>query len=274
MNRSPTHSPAHSPAHSPSRRRFLGTAALGAGSILVMPYLAGGARAAAHGGDAFETPNGGTVTVHPISHASFVMETPAGTIYVDPVGEASAYGELPAPDLVVITHQHGDHYDAETLAAIAPEAPMVVNPAVMEMLPEAMKGRATAIANGESTEALGVAIDAIPAYNTTEGRLDFHPEGRDNGYVMTIDGLRVYVSGDTEDVPEMRALENIDLAFVCMNLPFTMAAEAAASAVAEFKPKVVYPYHYRGRDNGTQDPQEFADLVGDAAEVKLGDWYG
>ena len=261
-----------------TRRRFLATAALGAGVITVMPWGGGGgtARAAAHAGNAFETPNGGTITVNPVEHASVVLETPAGTIYVDPVGEASAYEGLPAPDLVVITHQHGDHYSEETLAAIAGEAPLVVNPAVMDMLSDGLKSRATAIGNGESTEALGVSIDAIPAYNTTEGRLDFHPEGRDNGYVMTIDGARVYVSGDTEDIPEMRALENIDLAFVCMNLPFTMEAGAAADAVAEFKPRAVYPYHYRGRDGGTQDPEEFARLVGEAAdgvEVKLGDWY-
>ena len=260
-----------------SRRQFLATAALGAGAIVVMPWGDGtSASAAAHAGNTFETPNGGTITVNPVEHASVVLETPAGTIYVDPVGEASAYEGLPAPDLVVITHEHGDHYSEETLAAVAGEAPLVVNPAVMEMLSDDLKSRATAIGNGESTEALGISIDAIPAYNTTEGRLDFHPEGRDNGYVMTIDGARVYVSGDTEDIPEMRALQNIDLAFVCMNLPFTMAAEAAASAVAEFKPRAVYPYHYRGRDDGTQDPQEFARLVGEAAEgveVKIGDWY-
>ena len=133
--------------------------------------------------------------------------------------------------------------------------------------------KATAIGNGESAEFNGVAIDAIPAYNTTEGRTNFHPQGRDNGYVLSFDGFRVYISGDTEDIPEMRALENIDLAFLCMNLPFTMDVEQAASAVAEFKPKFVYPYHYRGRDGGTQDPSEFAALVGEAVAVKMGDWY-
>lgn len=203
------------------------------------------------------------------------MQTPAGTIYVDPVGDASAYGDMPAPDLILITHEHGDHYDAETLAAIAgDETPLVTNPAVFAMLPADMQARATSIGNGESTSFGDVGVDAIPAYNITEERLNFHPQGRDNGYVVSVDGLRVYISGDTEDIPEMRALEDIDVAFVCMNLPFTMDATAAASAVAEFAPSYVYPYHYRGRDNGTQDPAEFANLLGDEIEVKMGGWYG
>jgi len=223
-----------------TRRHFLAGTAAAAGVITILPYAA---RAASHSNDVFMA-GGGDIKVHPISHASFVMETPAGTIYSDPVGEASAYADFPAPDLILVTHEHGDHYKAETL-----------------------------IANGGSTEFNGVKIDAIPAYNLTEERKKFHPQGRDNGYVLTFDGFRVYISGDTEDIPEMRALENIDLAFVCMNLPFTMDAKAAASAVAEFKPKYVYPYHYRGRDGGTQDPAEFAKLVGDAAQVRMGDWY-
>ena len=259
-----------------TRRQFLGNVAIAAGGIAVMRFAptTRDAQAASHAADnTFETGNG-PLTVHPVEHASVVLETPAGVIYVDPVGEQSAYSDLPAPDLVLVTHQHGDHYNAELLAAVMGDGtPLIVNPAVMDMLPEDLKARATAIGNGDTTEALGVSIEAIPAYNTTEGRLDFHPEGRDNGYVLNIGDFRVYLSGDTEDIPEMRALEGIDLAFVCMNLPFTMAAEDAASAVAEFKPKAVYPYHYRGRDGGTQDPQEFARLVGEASEVRFGDWY-
>ena len=107
----------------------------------------------------------------------------------------------------------------------------------------------------------------------TEERKKFHPEGRDNGYILGFDGFRVYISGDTEDTPEMRGLTDISLAFVCMNLPFTMDSNAAASAVAEFKPTYVYPYHFRGKDGGTQDPEEFAKRVGTDVEVKFGDWY-
>lgn len=252
-----------------SRRDFLKTSAAGAG-ISVLPFLA---QAAGHGGNMFET-SLGPVTVHPISHASIVMETPKGVIYVDPVGDPAAYAKSPAADLVLITHEHGDHFKLETLEALVKEGtPLVTNPAVYAKLPAAMQANATQLANGESTAFDDMGIEAIPAYNLTEERKNFHPKGRDNGYVLSMGDFRIYISGDTEDVPEMRALTDIDLAFVCMNLPFTMPASAAADAVRAFKPANVYPYHYRGRDGGTQDPKEFADLVGDAATVKLFEWY-
>ncbi len=250
-----------------TRRTFIATAAAGS-AITVLPFQA---LAASNSGNSFET-EAGTVTVHPVSHASFVMETPAGVIYSDPVGDPAQYSDFPAPDLILVTHQHGDHYNADTLQALMGEGThLVTNPAVADMLPEGME--AEVLANGDSTTWNDMAIDAIPAYNMTEDRLDFHPEGRDNGYVLTMGDFRVYISGDTEDIPEMRALEDIDLAFVCMNLPFTMDAEAAASAVQEFAPTYVYPYHYRGRDGGTQDPQAFAEMVADASDVRMGDWY-
>ena len=253
-----------------TRREFLATTTATA-AITLLPY---GARAASGSSDVFETA-GGEIKVHPVSHASFVMETPAGTVYSDPVGGASAYADYPAPDLILVTHRHGDHYDADTLTALASDGTEIVTCAdVHGMMPDGLKDRARVLGHDESVEWQGVTIEAIPAYNTTEGRLDFHPKERgDNGYVLSFEGFRVYISGDTEDIPEMRALENIDLAFVCMNLPFTMASDAAASAVAEFKPTYVYPYHYRGRDGGTQNPEEFAAQVGDAATVRLVDWY-
>ena len=253
-----------------TRRTFL-TGAAAMGGITLLPYrLAAGQ----HSADSFASANG-NITITPKGHASFVMQTPAGTVYVDPVGEPANYADMPTPDLIVITHEHGDHYNEETLTAIAGDAtPMVTNPGVFNILPAAMQARATAIGNGESMMAGDVGIDAIPAHNMTEGRLNFHPKGRDNGYVVSIDGLRIYISGDTEDIPEMRALENIDIAFVSMNLPFTMDAAAAASAVTEFAPTYVYPYHYRGRDGGTQDPAEFAELVDGDVAVKFGNWYG
>ena len=252
-----------------TRRHFL-TNSAAVGTITLLPYAA---MATAHSSDTYPTANG-NVTVHPISHASIVLETPAGVIYVDPVGDATLYEDKPAPDLILITHEHGDHYNAETLAALMGDATvMITNPAVLGMLPDDMKARTSAIANGGSATWATTQIDAIPAYNTTEERMNFHPQGRDNGYVLTVDGMRIYISGDTEGVPEMRALENIYVAFVCMNLPFTMDAKAAAEAVSEFAPKYVYPYHYRGRDNGTQDPAEFAEMLTAAIETKFGNWY-
>jgi L-ascorbate metabolism protein UlaG (beta-lactamase superfamily) len=253
-----------------SRRQFLATSAAAAGVITMLPYAS---QAAAHGGNMFPV-EGGEIKVHPVDHASFVMETPIGVIYNDPVGDAANYADFPTPDLVLITHEHGDHYNVDTLTAVVGDATQIItNPAVYEMLPEALKAKASMVANGETAVFGDVQIEAIPAYNTTEERLNFHPQGRDNGYIVNLPNFRVYISGDTEGTPEMRALENIDLAFVCMNLPFTMDAEAAAAAVSEFKPTFVYPYHFRGRDDGTQDPAEFAKMVAMGTEVKIADWY-
>lgn len=231
------------------------------------------AQAAAHGADTYPTASG-QITVHPVDHATVIFETPGPVIYVDPVGDAATYADYPAPDMILITHEHGDHFNVDTLTALAGQGvPILVNPAVYEKLPEGLKAQAAQIANGESTELQGIGIEAIPAYNITEDRLNFHPQGRDNGYVLTIDGLRVYLSGDTEATPEMRALQNIDVAFVCMNLPFTMGIEQAASGVQEFKPAVVYPYHYRNKDKTFSDLEAFAKIVGDDTEVKTGNWY-
>jgi len=254
-----------------TRRRFLATTATAFGMVTLLPYAA---RAASHSSDIFMT-GGGDIKVHPVSHASFVMETSAGTIYCDPVGDVASYADFPRPDLILITHHHGDHYKPDTLTGLVGDNTQIIaNPTVFDKLPDNLKSKSSQIANGETTAYNGLNIDAIPAYNTTEGREKFHPKGRDNGYVLSLGNFRVYISGDTEDIPDMRALKNIDLAFVCMNLPFTMDVAAAASAVAEFKPKFVYPYHYRGRDGGTQDPADFAKLVSGLTEVKMGPWYG
>lgn len=248
-----------------TRRHFM-VAAAATGSITMLPF-----RASADG-HAFAT-DAGEVAVHPIGHASMILTTPKGTIYVDTVGDAALYDGKPVPDLILVTHRHGDHYNADTLAAIGGDAPIITCQDVIDQMPAALKARASALGHDAGTDWNGVSISAIPAYNLDPSS-KFHPKGRgDNGYVLDMGGFRVYISGDTEDIPEMRALKDIDLAFVCMNLPYTMEARAAASAVSEFKPKFVYPYHYRGKDDGTQDPQEFADLVGGAAEVKLVDWY-
>lgn len=247
-----------------------GLAGLGAttlGVTTIMPFTA----RAQGTGDSYPV-EGGEIVIRPIKHASFVMNTPGLVIYVDPVEGAAAYEGNEPPGLVLITHEHGDHFDLDTLNAIVSDATkLVVNPAVMEKLPEPLKAKATAIANGESTTVGAVKIDAIPAYNLTEDRKKYHPQGRDNGYVLTIGGSRVYIAGDTEDIPEMRALTDIDIAFVPMNLPYTMDVDQASSAVAEFKPKVVYPYHY-----GDSDTKAFESKVTAAApEVKVvqGAWY-
>ncbi|HYG33163.1 MAG TPA: MBL fold metallo-hydrolase, partial [Clostridia bacterium] len=207
----------------------------------------------------------------PINHATLALQWKDKTICVDPVGGAKAFPGLPKPDLILLTDVHGDHLSKETLAELAgPDTKLVGPPAVIEQLPPDLRDHATVLTNGQTGQFLGIKIEAIPAYNLTSERLKFHAKGRGNGYVVTLGGKRIYLSGDTEDIPEMLALKNIDVAFVCMNLPYTMTVEQAARAVRAFKPRVVYPYHYRGSDLNT-----FKQLVGTDAgvEVRVRDWY-
>ena len=181
-----------------TRRSFLATSAATAGAVTVLPFRAG---AAGHEGNSFETP-AGPVVDHPVDHASFVTETPVATIVVNPVGDPASFTQFGDPDPVLVTHEHGGHYSAGALMQIG--AKLIVNPALAAMLPPDMT--AEAIATGQSTNSRDIPIDAIPVFNTTEGRLNFHPEGRDYGYVLSLPGFRVYVSGDTEDIPEMCVL--------------------------------------------------------------------
>ena len=217
----------------------------------------------------------GELTIHPINHATFVMTLGEQVIYVDPVGGPDVFAGFKPPDLILITHIHGDHTSAETMTGVSAETTRVVAPAtVAEKLGEGVPGELTILTNGETFELDGIRVEAVPAYNLTEERQDFHPHGRDNGYVVTIAGKRIYIAGDTEDIPEMRELEDIDAAFVCMNLPYTMTVERAADAVLDFAPEIVYPYHYRGK-GGMSDLDTFTKLVSadPAIEVRLLKWY-
>lgn len=220
-----------------------------------------------------EKVQGGDLTIQPVMHASLVLTYNGKSIYVDPAGEDSLFKGLTAPNLILITDIHGDHLDPKTLAAInTANATLVVPQAVADKLPAEMdKQKVVILKNGDKTEQEGISIAAIPMYNLPEAPDAFHTKGRGNGYVLTIGGKHVYISGDTEDIPEMRALKNIDIAFVCMNLPYTMDVAQAAQGVLAFKPKVIYPYHYRG-----QDVNNFKSLVNVGnkdIEVRLRNWY-
>jgi L-ascorbate metabolism protein UlaG (beta-lactamase superfamily) len=213
----------------------------------------------------------GEVTFHPVSHASFVMTWKDKVIYCDPVGGAALFQGLPRADVVLVTHSHTDHYEASTISTVKnSNAVILAPPAVVQSLPTPLKPSAVALTNGAQTNLLEFSVQAVPAYNLTS---TWHTKGAGNGYILTLGGKRVYVSGDTEDTPEMRALENIDVAFVCMNLPYTLSVDKAVSVVRQFQPKVVYVYHYRGYSNN--DLNRFKQLVGTdrPIEVRLRSWY-
>jgi len=215
----------------------------------------------------------GDLTIIPVQHATFVMKWGDKTIFVDPTGGADAFKTHGPPSLILITDIHGDHFEPKTLEVVrAPKTTVIAPGAVAEKM-GTEKGVVTVLANGETSTLGDIRIEAVPMYNLTPERKNNHTKGRGNGYVLTMGGKRIYISGDTEDIPEMRGLKNIDAAFVCMNLPYTMDVEHAADAVLAFKPKVVYPYHYRGKE--MSDVEKFKSLVAKdpSIEVRQLKWY-
>lgn len=225
--------------------------------------------------DKIETSKG-PLTIQPLNHATMALTWQGKTVYTDPNGGAKTFEGVKAPDIIVITDIHGDHFNPETLQAIdASKATLVVPQAVADKLPDALKGKAVVLANGQTKTINEISIMAIPMYNLPESSESRHPKGRGNGYVLTFGGKRVYISGDTSGIPEMKALKNIDVAFVSMNLPYTMDIDEAAQAVLAFKPKIMYPYHYRGQ-NGLSDTEAFKKMVNDKdnnIDVRLRNWY-
>jgi L-ascorbate metabolism protein UlaG (beta-lactamase superfamily) len=225
--------------------------------------------------DKIET-SSGPLMIQPVTHGSLVLTWNNKTIYIDPYPNAKAFEGIAPPDLILITDIHGDHLNAETLNALeTSKAKLIVPQAVADQLPEKLKGKGTVLANGKKITESGMTISAIPMYNLPEAPDSRHTKGRGNGYVLSLGGKTLYISGDTEDIPEMRKLKNIDVAFVCMNLPYTMDIEQASSAVLEFKPKIVYPYHYRGQ-GGLSDVEGFKKLVNavnPSIDIRLRNWY-
>lgn len=212
------------------------------------------------------------ITFHPINHASFIIRSGNITIHVDPVGKTDGYKDFDKPDILLITHTHHDHLNKEVVKFLQQKNTTILGPkSVIDEL-----GFGQVINNGEThtNDLNDVKVEAIPMYNTTKGRLNFHKKGDGNGYIVTINGKRIYIAGDTEDIPEMRNLKNIDHAFVCMNLPYTMTVEQAASAVLDLKPKNVYPYHYRGQD-GMSNIDKFKELVSQDPDINVKNlkWY-
>lgn len=227
------------------------------------------------------------VGVDPIMHASVILNWDGMNIYVDPSvyksEKADMFAGKPDADMILITDIHPDHLDVATLEKVAKNKTIIIAPlAVADMLPAAIPGTLLVLKNGIITDQLGFKIEAIPMYNLPESPDSYHTKGRGNGYVIEKlapsgggGGERVYISGDTSGIPEMRNLKNIDMAFVAMNLPYTMGVEEAADAVLDFKPKKVYPYHYRTPD-GFSDVAKFKELVNGknpGIEVIQLNWY-
>lgn len=216
------------------------------------------------------------VTVVPIEHATGLIRWDDTVIYFDPTGGAEAFAGQPAADIILVTDIHGDHMSTSTLAAVRGDATLVVPQAVQDLLPDELKAKAAILANGETTVQEGITISATPMYNLPDAdNADRHTKGRGNGYLLEKDGYRVLIAGDTAGTPELRAMRDIDVALVPMNLPYTMSVEEAADAVLEFKPRTVYPYHYRTPD-GLSDVDRFKQLVNAAdpsIDVVLAAWY-
>jgi L-ascorbate metabolism protein UlaG (beta-lactamase superfamily) len=198
--------------------------------------------------DVFPTP-GGELKVFFVGHASLFLTFGGKIVHVDPVGSEGDYAKLPKADLVLVTHEHHDHLDPKAIGDIRKAGTeVVVSPSCAGMLKDAV-----VMKNGDRRMLQGFEVEAVPAYNIVHKRPDgnpFHPKGQGNGYVITVGGKRIYVAGDTEPIPEMAALKNIDIAFLPMNLPYTMSPEMTAAAARTIRPKVLYPYHYGDTDTG------------------------
>lgn len=199
-----------------------------------------------HERDTFQTGRG-ELAVTFLGHGSLMMDIAGKVIQVDPYGEVADYSKLPKADLILVTHDHYDHYDpAAFRAVLKPDTVVIASKSCSGRVPNAL-----IMENGDSSEALGLKIRAVPAYNVVHKRPDglpFHPKGDGNGYIVDFGGFLVYIGGDTEDIPEMAALKDIDVAFLPMNLPYTMTPEMVARAARMFRPKILYPYHFGKTD--------------------------
>ncbi len=198
-----------------------------------------------------------------IGHASLALRWGEKTILVDPWTRLPGFSELPNADLILVTHHHGDHLDTAAIKALRTRSTVILLPALCA---SQVRG-STVMKNGDVQKVLGLTVEAVPAYNLVHMRPDgtpFHPKGEGNGYVITIGQTRIYIAGDTEDTPEMRSLKDIDVAFLPMNLPYTMTPEMVADAAKAFRPKILYPYHY-----SQTDPRKLLALLKDTKGIDV-----
>ena len=216
--------------------------------------------------DVFKTKSGKTVTFHALVHASIRIQYDGKEIEVDPVtklgNKVIDYASMPKADYLLVTHEHFDHFNQDAIKLLSGEKTrFITNQRCADMF-----GSGEVMKNGDQLQITeDFTIEAVPAYNYTEGHTQFHPKGRDNGYILTIDGLRIYIAGDTEDIPEMSAIKDIDIAFLPCNQPYTMTPDQLVKAAKTIKPKVVFPYHYGQTDVSGLPGQ----LKGDGIDVRI-----
>jgi L-ascorbate metabolism protein UlaG (beta-lactamase superfamily) len=212
--------------------------------------------------DVIET-SAGELQITFIGHGTLMFSFGGKIIHVDPWSRLADYSKLPKADLILLTHHHGDHLDPVALQQIRTDSTIVV---LTEICAKTVNG-AVVMKNGDRKTYLGIEIEAVPAYNLVHRRESgelYHPRGEGNGYILTFGDTRIYIAGDTENTPEMKALENIDYAFLPMNLPYTMTPQMVADAVKAFKPKVLYPYHY-----GDTDVSQLVELLKDNKNTEV-----
>ena len=216
--------------------------------------------------DVFRTKSDKAVRLHALMHGSIRIDFDGTEIEIDPVCQLgdrrTDYSSLPKADYILVTHEHRDHLDAEAIRLLTNEKTrLITNQRCADIL-----NQGEVMKNGDHLAlADGITLDAVPAYNITDGRTQFHPQGRDNGYILTLDGLRIYIAGDTEDIPEMADIHDIDVAFLPCNQPYTMTPEQLVRAARIIRPKVIFPYHF-GQTDVTPLPAQLKD---DHIDVRL-----
>ncbi len=205
--------------------------------------------------------NGKVLEITFIKHSSLIFSYDGHEIYIDPVSQYADYSQLPKADLILITHEHGDHFDVKAIEQLeGTNTRIILNPASQQKI-----GKGEAIKNGDKLAVDSyLNIEAVPAYNTTPDREMYHPRHRDNGYILTFGSMRIYVAGDTEDISEMTSFGSIDIAFLPVNQPYTMTPEQAANAARRVKPSILYPYHY-----GNTEIEELSALLKNDKDIDV-----
>ena len=235
--------------------------------ILFIGLLCISIETAGFAGNTFETEvvktAKGDLEITFIGHGTLMFTFGGKIVHVDPFSRLADYSKLPQADLIFLTHEHGDHLDMKALESLRTEKTKII---LTENCAQQVKG-GIIMQNGDVRTVDGLRVEAVPAYNLVHMRSEgvtFHPKGNGNGYVITLGDIRIYVAGDTENIPEMKQLKDIDVAFLPMNLPYTMTPEMVADAARAFKPKVLYPYHY-----GKTDPSKLVELMKDTPQVEI-----